>query len=281
MERHFEAENRKVITVNVRDLFKLDGKVGIVTGGARSLGFDMALALAEAGADVAITSRTLSKAEASARAIADATDRTVLPLQLDVTDETQVEKTVGAVLKGLGKIDILINNAGNVVSKPETAPFETRPLELWQQTVDVNLTGTFLCSKHTVAKAMKPAKSGAIINIASTTGFVGKDRRIYRGTNMGGATLDYHAAKGGVIALTKDAAVYLAPYGIRVNCISPGGFWRNQPEAFVEAYSNLVPMGRMGQDGKELKGAAVFLASEASSYCTGHNLVVDGGLTAW
>ena len=98
---------------------------------------------------------------------------------------------------------------------------------------------------------------------------------------MGGTTVDYHAAKGGIIAMTRDMACYLAPYNIRVNCISPGGFWRNQPESFVKAYSETVPMGRMGQDGKEMKGAVVFLASEASSYITGHNLMVDGGLTAW
>ena len=98
---------------------------------------------------------------------------------------------------------------------------------------------------------------------------------------MGGATLDYHAAKGGVISMTRDMACYLAPHGIRVNCISPGGFFRNQPEPFVQAYSRTIPMGRMGQDGKEIKGAVVFLASEASSYCTGHNLVIDGGLTIW
>ena len=128
---------------------------------------------------------------------------------------------------------------------------------------------------------MKPAGSGVIINLGSTAGIVGKDRRVYQGTDMGGATIDYHAAKGAVINMTRDMAVHLAPDNIRVNCISPGGFFRNQPERFVKAFSATIPMGRMGQDGKELKGAAVFLASEASSYVTGHNLVVDGGLTIW
>ena len=132
-----------------------------------------------------------------------------------------------------------------------------------------------------VAKALKPARSGNIINIASIAGLIGKDRRHYIGTDMGGATLDYEAAKGAVISMTRDMAVYLAPDNIRVNAISPGGFWRHQPEKFVEAYNQSVPMGRMGQDGKEMKGAVVFLASEASSYVTGHNLVVDGGMTAW
>jgi gluconate 5-dehydrogenase len=266
---------------NVWELFKLDGKVAFVTGGARNLGYDMALALAEAGADVAITARSLEKAETAAAKIVEATGRKVLPLQLEVTDETQVEATVKAIIAKFGKIDILVNNAGNVASTPETAPFERRSLADWQNTIDVNLTGVFLCSKHVVAKTMKPLRSGVIINIGSITGIIGKDRRVYKGTPMGGATLDYHAAKGGVISMTRDMAVYLAPDNIRVNCISPGGFWRSQPEAFVKAYNETIPMGRMGEDGKEMKGAVVFLASEASSYCTGHNLVVDGGLTAW
>jgi NAD(P)-dependent dehydrogenase (short-subunit alcohol dehydrogenase family) len=128
---------------------------------------------------------------------------------------------------------------------------------------------------------MKPAGSGVIINIASAAGLIGKDRRIYKGTTMGGATVDYHAAKGGVIAMTRDMAVYLAQFGIRVNCISPGGFWRGHTETFTRQYSDLVPMRRMGVDGKEMKGVVVFMASEASSYVTGANLAVDGGLTAW
>jgi NAD(P)-dependent dehydrogenase (short-subunit alcohol dehydrogenase family) len=241
----------------------------------------MALALAEAGADAVITARSLDKAEASARKIAEATGRAVLPLQLEVADERQVIAAVDAAIARFGRIDILVNNAGNVTSTPESAPFEKRSLADWQNTIDANLTGVFLCSKHVVARSMKPRKSGVIVNIGSITGVIGKDRRVYSGTPMGGATLDYHAAKGGVISMTRDMAVYLAPDNIRVNCISPGGFWRNQPEAFVKAYSKTIPMGRMGQDGKEMKGAVVFLASEASSYCTGHNLLIDGGLTAW
>ncbi|MFZ2658111.1 MAG: SDR family oxidoreductase [Victivallales bacterium] len=266
---------------NIWNLFRLDGKTAVVTGGARNLGYDMALALAEAGADVVITSRNLESAEKSAREIAGITGKKALPMALDIRYEDQVEDFVAAVLKKMGRIDILVNNAGNVSSTPETAPFEKRPLEQWQEVIAANMTGYFLCSKHVVAQYMMPHKTGNIINIGSTAGIVGKDRRVYKGTGMGGATLDYHAAKGGVISMTRDMAAYLAPHNIRVNCISPGGFFRNQPEAFVKAYSETFPMGRMGQDGKEMKGAAVFLASEASSFVTGHNLVVDGGLTIW
>ena len=265
----------------IQELYNLNGTVALVTGAARNLGFDMAVALAEAGADIAITSRTLENAQASAHRISKDTGRRVCGFACDVRDEEQVEKLIDDVLSSFGRIDILVNNAGNVVSTPENAPMEVRSLEQWNLTIDVNLKGVFLCSKHAVARAMKPAKKGVIINISSIAGMIGKDRRHYLGTDMGGATIDYHAAKGGVISMTRDMAVYLAQYNIRVNCISPGGFWREHSQRFTEQYSKSVPMGRMGQDGKELKGAAVFLASEASSYVTGINLPVDGGMTAW
>jgi gluconate 5-dehydrogenase len=268
--------------MRVAELFDLNGKTALVTGGARYLGYDMAIALAEAGANLAITSRQVQDATAPADKIQAATGRRVMPVELDVLDEAKVERAVQSVLHEYGRIDILVNNAGNSGrSTPETGPFEKRPLDLWRSVVEVNLTGVFLCSKHVVALAMKPSQSGVIVNIASTAGIIGKDRRQYEGTGMGGSTLDYHATKGAVIAMTRDMAVYLAPSGIRVNAISPGGFRRNQPESFVRRYCANVPMGRMGEDGKELKGAVVFLASEASSYVTGQNLVVDGGLTAW
>ena len=267
--------------MNTMDLFSLSGQVAIVTGGARTLGYDMALALAEAGADVAITSRKTEDAQKSAREIAKPTGRKTLGIACDVRYEDQVQAMVDAVLAEFGKIDMLVNNAGNVVSTPQNKPLEQRPLEEWDFTIDVNLKGVFLCTKHVVAKAMKPARRGVIINLGSVAGMVGKDHRVYDGTTMGGVTIDYAAAKGGVINMTREMACWLAQYNIRVNCISPGGFWRNQPEPFTRQYSYLVPMGRMGQDGKEIKGAAVFLASDASSYVTGVNLPVDGGMTAW
>jgi len=265
----------------IQQLFDLTGKVALVTGGARNLGRDMATALAEAGADVAITGRSLAKAQESAREIGAGTERKVVGFTCDVRYEEQVAALVDEVLAEFGSIDILVNNAGNVVSTPDNKPIEQRPLAEWEFTIGVNLTGVFLCSKHVVAKAMRPAGQGAIINIGSVAGMVGKDHRVYDGTTMGGVTIDYAAAKGGVINMTREMACWLARYSIRVNCISPGGFWRRQPEQFVEQYSYLVPMGRMGQDGKEMKGAVVFLASDAASYVTGINLPVDGGMTAW
>jgi NAD(P)-dependent dehydrogenase (short-subunit alcohol dehydrogenase family) len=265
----------------IHQLFDLSGKIALVTGGARNLGRDMACALAEAGADVAITGRSLEAARKTATEITEETSRRIAGFGCDVRYEDQVIALVDAVLLQFGRIDILVNNAGNVVSRPDNKPLEVRPREEWDFTIGVNLTGVFLCSKHVVAKAMKPARQGAIVNIGSVAGMVGKDHRVYDGTPMGGVTIDYAAAKGGVISMTREMACWLAQYNIRVNCISPGGFWRLQPEKFVEAYNYLVPMGRMGIDGMELKGAVVYLASEASSYVTGINLPVDGGMTAW
>jgi len=272
-------------------LFDLSGKVALVTGSARNLGRDMACALAEAGAAVAITSRSLEAAQHTANEIAAEVTPVLHPgglappkitgFSCDVRYEDRVSAMVEAVLAEYGRIDILVNNAGNVVSTPESKPLEARPVEEWDFTIGVNLTGVFLCSKHVVAKAMRPAAQGVVINIGSVAGMVGKDHRVYDGTPMGGVTIDYAAAKGGVINMTREMACWLAQYGIRVNCISPGGFWRKQPERFVQQYNYLVPMGRMGQDGVDLKGAVVFLASEASAYITGINLPVDGGMTAW
>ncbi len=265
----------------IRELFDLTGQVALVTGGARNLGYDMATALAEAGADIAITSRKLEAAQTSARQMGEDTARRIAGFACDVRSEEQVAALVDAVLNEFGRIDILVNNAGNVVSTPENNPLDRRPVEEWNLTVDVNMKGTFLCSKHVVGKAMKPARRGVIINISSTAGLIGTDRRRYKGLDMGGVTIDYAASKGGVISMTREMAVTLAEYDIRVNCISPGGFWRGHSETFTRQYSYQVPLGRMGQDGKEMKGAVVFLASEASSYVTGINLPVDGGISVW
>lgn len=268
-------------TETVQEMFDLTGQVALVTGGARNLGYDMALALAEAGADVAVASRKLEEAQRAAGRIAAATGRRALGLACDVRFEDQVQAMVEVALAEFGRIDILVNNAGNVVSTPENKPLERRPLAEWEFTVDVNMKGVFLCSKHVVGRAMKPARRGVIINIGSVAGMLGKDHRIYRDTEIGGVTIDYAASKGGVINMTREMACALAEYNIRVNCISPGGFWRGHSDTFTRQYSYLVPMGRMGEDGREMKGPVVFLASAAASYITGVNLPVDGGMAAW
>jgi len=265
------------MSCNVMNLFRLEGRTALVTGGARNLGRDMAEALAEAGADVAITSRDLDKARQVADTIRESTGRTVRAYRLDVTDEEQIAAVVGRVIEDFGQLDILVNNAGNVQN---SAPLENRSREDWDYTFAVNSTGTFLCARE-AAKHMMARKSGVIINIASVSGMLGKDRSVYDGSDMVGVTLDYSAAKGAVVNMTRDLACYLGPSGIRVNSISTSGFERGQPEGFLERYKPQHPLRRLGEDGKDIKGAVVYLASEASAWVTGHNLVLDGGFSAW
>jgi len=264
--------------MTVAELFSLRGKTALVTGGARGLGRDEAEALAEAGADVAITSRNMEMCQRTAEIISKEAGRTVRPYRLDVTDEREVGRIIARVIEDFGKLDILVNNAGNPRS---TAPPEERTLEEWNYTFAVNSTGVFLCTRE-AARHMMARSSGVIINIASVAGVVGKDRREYDGLEMTGCPVDYCASKGSVINMTRDWACYLGRYGIRVNSISPGGIKSDAaPEEFWRRYVSKIPLGRAGQLGKDIKGPTVFLASEASCWVTGHNLVMDGGYTAW
>ena len=264
--------------LNVMDMFRLGGRIAMVTGGCQNLGLDMATALGEAGADLAITSRDAGKAAAAAAELREKLGVKVLPLGLDVTEEAAVDEAFAKVEAEFGGLDILVNNAGGGRGR---TPFEKRPKSDWDYTLNVNLTGTFLCSRR-AAQVMIGQGSGCIINIASISGMVGRDRSVYEGSpDMVPNHPDYSASKAGVIGLTLDLAAYLGPRGIRVNAISPGGFERGQPEEFIRRYSAKTMLGRMGRDGQDLKGAVVYLASDAASYVTGHNLVVDGGFTAW
>ena len=144
--------------------------------------------------------------------------------------------------------------------------------------IETNLTGMIYCCRE-FGRAMADRHTGKIINLASVAGVVGRDRRIYQRSGMNGQPVDYAASKAGVIGLTRDLAAMLAPLGVHVNSISPGGFARGQPETFIDNYSDRTPLGRMGRDGIDLKGAILFLAAPASDYVTGHNLVVDGGFS--
>ncbi|MBL7735425.1 MAG: SDR family oxidoreductase [Chitinophagaceae bacterium] len=263
----------------VHELFDITGKVFLVAGGGRDLGKDMAVALAEAGAAGVITSRDGSLAAATAGEISAATGKKILGLPLDAAHENEVENVFNAIIENFGRIDIAVNCVGGGALQQTAARFEESPLESWEAMHRLNLHTSFLLCKHAAA-LMKKQGSGAIINIASIAGVIGRDRRVYP-EGMSPQSVSYASAKSAVIGFSRDLAAYLGPYGIRVNTISPGGFRRNQPPAFIEAYANKVPLGRMGRDGVDMKGAVLFLASEASSYVTGHNLVVDGGFTIW
>jgi NAD(P)-dependent dehydrogenase (short-subunit alcohol dehydrogenase family) len=261
------------------DIFDLNGKVGVVVGGARDLGFDMAEILATAGCDLVITSRSLSSAQQSAQRLEEATSVRCRALELDVSDYAQVSDFAVACAEWQGHVDILINNAGGGLGLTPTS-FLERPPEHIRKMIDVNVVGLLFCCQS-FGKMMTAQGNGKIINIASIAGIVGRDRRIYDHEGVADQPVDYAAAKAAVIGLTRDLAALFGPRGVRVNAISPGGFERGQPEEFVCDYSSRTPLGRMGRDGIDLKGAALFLSSSASDYVTGQNLIVDGGYTIW
>lgn len=264
----------------LNQLFQLDGKVALVVGGARHLGFDMASALAEAGAEVIVTSRETASAEAAATRLTTAYGRAALGLALDQREHGQVAQVVAEAVAWRGHLDILINNAGGGSGASAGHLLQRDPADV-VNLVATNLTGALHCCQE-VAKVMVPRKAGKIINIGSVAAMLGRDRRVYERNGMKGQPIDYAAAKAGVIGMTRDLAGLLGPYGIFVNAISPGGFERpDMPPGFVSDYSDRTPLGRMGRDGIDLKGAALFLASPASDYVTGHNLIVDGGFSLW
>jgi NAD(P)-dependent dehydrogenase (short-subunit alcohol dehydrogenase family) len=267
------------LTVSL-ELFRLDGKVAVVTGGARHLGYDMAEILAEAGCDLVITSRTAENAEDAAQKLRKQYGRDVLTQALDVRNFAEVDAFGQTVKAWKGHVDVLVNNAGGT-PKSKAAHLFTRAAEDMEAVVATNLLGTLFCCK-VFGKIMADQGHGKIINIASIAALVGRDRRVYERNGMLGQPVDYAAAKAGIIGMTQDLAGLLSPMGVNVNAISPGGFGpRDLPSGFVKDYSNLTPMGRMGRDGVDLKGAALFLAAPASDYVTGVNLVVDGGFSLW
>jgi len=259
--------------------FRLDGKVALVTGGARNLGYDAADALGEAGADLVITSRDLQRAQPAARRLADTHGVDVLPLALDQREHAQVAAAVKRAHEWKDHLDVLVNNAGGTPVSGPRHLFERAPEDV-VDLIKINLIGALYCCQE-VGRIMAAQGSGKIVNIASIAGLVGRDRRMYERNDMDGQPIDYAAAKAGVIGMTRDLAGLLSPMGVHVNAISPGGFERSLPEGFVKDFSDETPLGRMGRDGIDLKGAVLFLSCAASDFVTGHNLTVDGGFSIW
>ena len=265
---------------NVCDLFRLEGKVAIVTGANAWLGYDTACILADAGCDVIVTSRSLERAQDTAAKLRNERHVDALGLQMDQCYHDQVKAMAEQAHAWKGHLDILVNNAGGGSGMSEGNLLSRSPEDM-VNLITTNLIGALFCCQE-VARFMVKQGSGKIINIASAAGLIGRDRRMYRRNDKMEQPIDYAAAKAGVIGMTKDLAGLLSPLGVHVNAISPGGFDKGDlPQGFVDDYSNETMLGRMGTMGVDLKGAALFLASPASDYVTGHNLVVDGGFSVW
>lgn len=255
--------------MNTKKLFDLSGRVAIVTGGSIGLGRQIAEGLAEMGANVVLCARKKERCEQAANELKQLGIK-ALGLACDVKNPEQIRNVVEETSSQFGHIDILINNAGAAWG----APVEEMKLEHWNKVIETNLTGTFLFSQA-VGKFMVPQRRGKIINIASVAGL--------RGAPPEFQAIGYHASKGGVIAFTKDLACKWGTHNIQVNAIAPGWFPTHMSEVAIErnreAFLKKIPLGRLGNE-HDLKGAAVFLASDASNFVTGHVLVVDGGQTA-
>ena len=272
------------------DLFDLSGRVAVITGGAGMLGMQHAAAIAEAGGHAVLADLSEETVQ-SAAALTETHGVEALGVRVDITRRAEVEALVGAVMQRFRRVDILINNAALTVrggshrTAEYFAPFEQYPLELWEEALRVNLTGSFLCCQA-VGKVMVARRSGVILNIASDVGNISPDHRLYEGVvnPSTGAPFNtpiaYATTKAGLINFTRYLATYWADKGIRVNCLSPGGVYAGHDPRFVEGVTSRIPLGRMARV-DEYKGAVLFLVSDASAYMTGANLIMDGGRTTW
>ena len=253
------------------DRFSLEGKVILLTGGAGLYGRGLTADLAAAGAQLVIASRNVEALEQVA-AEERLEGRLVTAMQLDQADEGSVLRVRDAILQQYGRIDGLVNNA---VARPMKSPEHT---EGWIESMRVNATGLYLITTH-IGKAICEHGRGSIVNIGSMQGMIGPSFELYAGTNMGVPPPDYFFHKGGMINFTRYFAALYGPQGVRVNCLSPGGFFNNQLEPFLTRYQEHTMLNRMA-DPEDLGGSVIFLLSEASKYITGANLAVDGGYSA-
>lgn len=268
--------------------FSLNGRIAVVTGATGLLGRNHCEALAEAGASIVVTDLDQGACGELADALHARYGVPALPVHTNVVQKTSIEKLRDQVLANFGRIDILVNNAAindmfeNPAEAADLSRFEIYPLALWEQSLAVNITGPFLCCQ-VLGSAMADQGKGSIINIASTYGIVAPDQSLYRrpdGTQAFCKTPAYPVTKGALLSLTRFLAAYWGGCGVRVNALSPGGVENAQESYFVERYASRTPLQRMARP-TDYKGAIVFLASDASSYMTGANLVVDGGWTIW
>lgn len=279
----------KVESDRVRQLFTLAGRVAVVTGGAGLLGHHHGAILAAAGAHVVLLDLSATRPVDRAAEIAAAHGIECLGLATDITNERSVSDARGQIMSRFGRIDILINNAANNpkvedAGGPTWSRLENLPLDVWESDIRVGLTGAFLCSRVFGAEMAK-RKAGVIINVASDLALIAPDQRLYRVEGIPEdeqpvKPVTYSVVKSALLGLTRYLATYWSGANIRVNAISPGGVSNGQPEVFLSRLKSLIPMERMANR-DEYEGAILFLCSDASSYMTGANLVVDGGRTCW
>lgn len=265
---------------SIVQLSDLSGRRALVTGGAGHIGFAAAECLTELGARVAILDRDQGACEQRADALNEVRPLSAVPVACDLANEAQTRACLKQTVAALEGLDILVHCAGYVgtTDMPGWAvPFAQQTVDAWDAAMRVNLTSAFVLAQE-AAETLRANSHGSIILMSSIYGLLGPDLRLYAGTSMANAA-GYGASKGGLLQLTRYLATVLSPQ-IRVNAISPGGVLRNQPAVFQERYAGRVPLGRLATE-EDLKGAVAFLAGDLSAYVTGHNLVVDGGWTAW
>jgi NAD(P)-dependent dehydrogenase (short-subunit alcohol dehydrogenase family) len=277
----------------IMEKFDLTGRVAIVTGGPGLLGKEFCRTLAEAGASVVVADINADGVNAVATALIK-TGYHCLGVATDITQPASVHALVEETLATFGHLDILVNSAAlDPKFDPQalaemakigavSGAFEDYPLDSWKTALDVNLTGMFLCIQAAIKPMLAQGKKGSIINICSTYGLVAPDQRIYQrdGKQTSYKPVYYSVTKAGVLGFTRYLSAYYAGTDIRVNALTPGGIFNNHDEVFLKAYNARTIIGRMAHK-DEMNGALLFLASDASAYMTGSNLVVDGGWTAW
>lgn len=277
------AENK------LRELFGLEDRVAVITGGAGLLGLKHAEAIAFAGGIPVLLDLPQANPDEKARILSDAFRCESLGIAADISDEKSITDAQDQILGRFSKVDILINNAANnpkmeAGTGKQWSRLENLSIDVWEADLRVGLTGAFLCSR-VFGSEMARRRRGVIINIASDLALIGPDQRIYRKRGIPDLEqpvkpVTYSVVKSGLVGLTRYLATYWADAGVRVNCISPGGVYNGQSAEFVSKLQTLIPLGRMAHL-DEYQGAMLFLCSDASSYMTGSNLVVDGGRTCW
>ena len=277
------AENK------LRELFGLSGRVAVVTGGAGLLGMKHAEAIAFAGGIPVLLDLPQACPDQKAKMLSSTLHCESLGIAADISNEQSIANARDQILEKFSRLDILINNAANnpkmeAGTGKQWSRLENLSVDTWEADLRVGLTGAFLCSR-VFGSEMARRRSGVIVNIASDLALIGPDQRIYRKAGIPDLEqpvkpVTYSVVKSGLVGLTRYLATYWADAGVRVNCISPGGVYNGQPADFVSKLQTLIPLGRMAHL-DEYQGAMLFLCSDASSYMTGSNLVVDGGRTCW